>query len=109
MYKFEACEKMISKFEGLREEIIGTIEDIVLDEEQIDLDVFHMRVREDLNEYSGYIIVEENMKRIINTGKGVKVLMTLNYPTTDYDSENVDEDLYTLSMDELYALLRGLS
>jgi hypothetical protein len=109
MYKFEACEEMISKFEDLREEIIGTIEDIVLDEEQVDLDVLHMRVREDLNEYSGYIIVEENMKRIINTSKGVKVLMTLNYPTTDYDSENVDEDLYTLSMDELYALLRGLS
>jgi hypothetical protein len=100
---------MISKFEDLREEIIGTIEDIVLDEEQVDLDVLRMRVREDLNEYSGYIIVEENMKRIINTSKGVKVLMTLNYPTTDYDSENVDEDLYTLSMDELYALLRGLS
>lgn len=109
MYKFEACKEMISKFEDLREEIIRTIEDIVSDEGQVDLDVSHMRVREDLNEYDGYVIVEENMKRIINTDKGVRVLMTLNYPITEYDPEDVDEDLLVLSMDELYALLEGLS
>ena len=109
MYKFEACKEMISKFEDLREEIILTIENIVKEEGPVDVDVTFMRVGEDSNEWSGYNIVEEEMKKVVNTDTGVKVEMTLNYPVTEYDSEDVSEDIQCLSMDELYKLLEGMS
>lgn len=109
MYKFETAKEKIKEFEDCRRDIIDALIKLAQEENGIlSFDAIHRRVREDYNEYDGYVMIEENMTKLVLTEKGPLVHMKIHVISQDWDDEEVDEDIEYLTMDELFEILEGI-